>query len=159
MNPDTILTAENWAEAVPYIGGYRVRPHMVLVEDFYYAPPGFYDREDAFLFQPGWGGVDGSDPVLFRFEDRPTLGAVRGRIASLLVSSCLVQERDDAADFFPGDEPGSIGSPWGVIPSYVIFARRNTVDDDAPWENLRSILADADAALEAGAPEHGGYVG
>lgn len=145
MNPDTILTADNWTEAVPYLGNYPVRPYMVLVEDYYYAPPGFYDREDEFLFQPGWGGVDGNDPVLFRFEDRPTLGAVRERIASLLVSSYLVQDRGDASRFFLGDEPGSIRTPYGVIPADVLFAPSKNEDADAPWENLNAILRHVDA--------------
>ena len=147
MNPNTVLTAENWIEAVPHLGGYPVRPYMVLVEDFYYAPPGFYDREDAFFFQPGWGGVDGSDPILFRFEDRPTLGEVRERIASLLVSSYLVQERDDATRFGLGDEPGSIITPWGTIPARVVFAPSDNEDADAPGDNLDAILRHVDAAL------------
>ena len=145
MNPNTVLTAENWIEAVPHLGGYPVRPYMVLVEDFYYAPPGFYDREDAFFFQPGWGGVDGSDPILFRFEDRPTLGEVRERIASLLVSSYLVQERDDATRFGLGDEPGSIITPWGTIPARVVFAPSDNEDADAPGDNLDAILRHVDA--------------
>lgn len=145
MNPDTILTAENWTEAMPLLGGYPVRPYMMLAEDFYYAPSGFYDREDAFLFQPGWGGVDGSDPILFRFEDRPTLGEVRERIASLLVSSYLVQERDDATRFGLGAESGSIVTPWGVIPARVVFAPSDNEDADAPWDNLDAILRHVDA--------------
>lgn len=162
MNPDTILTAENWTEAMPLLGGYPVRPYMMLVEDFYYAPSGFYDREDAFLFQPGWGGVDGSEPVLFRFEDRPTLGEVRERIASLLVSSYLVQERDDAPRFGLGDEPGSIVAPWGTIPADVIFAPHplEDKDRDEPWENLDAVLTDIDRVFEACAAEAaaGAYV-
>lgn len=145
MNPNTVLTAENWIEAVPLLGGYPVRPYMMLVEDFYYAPSGFYDRGDAFLFQPGWGGVDGNDPVLFRFEDRPTLGEVRERIASLLVSSYLVQEQDDATRFGLGDEPGSIITPWGTIPASVIFAPSENEDADAPWDNLDALLRHVDA--------------
>lgn len=149
MNPDpnTELTAENWTEAVPHLGGYPVRPYMVLVED-YYAPPGFYDRGDAFLFQPGWGGQDGDDPIAFRFEEKPTLGEVRERIASLLVSSYLVQDRGDASRFFLGDEPGSIRTPWGTIPASVVFATRLDQDEDAdaPWDNLNAILGHVDAA-------------
>lgn len=162
MNPDTVLNAENWTEAVPHLGGYPVRPYMMLVEDFYYTPPGFYDREDAFLFQPGWGGVDGNDPVLFRFEDRPTLGEVRERIASLLASSYLVQERDDAPRFGLGDEPGSIVAPWGTIPADVIFAPHPLEDEDRdePWENLDAVLTDIDRVFEAcaAASAAGAYV-
>ena len=150
MNPDpnTILTADNWTEAMPRLGGYPTRPYMMLAEDFYYAPPGFYDREDAFLFQPGWGGVNGSDPILFRFEDRPTLGEVRERIASLLVSSYLVQERDDAPRFGLDDEPGSIRTPYGVIHAAVVIAPHPLEDKDVdePWENLEVLLRCVDKA-------------
>lgn len=150
MNPDPnkTLTADNWTGAMPPLGSYRVRPYMMLAEDFYYAPPGFYDREDAFLFQPGWGGVDGSDPISFRFEDQPTVGAVREKIASLMVSSYLVQERDDAPLFHLGDEPGSIRTPYGTIPAAVIFAPHPLEDKDVdePWENLEVLLRCVDKA-------------
>ena len=150
MNPDpnTVLTHDNWTEAVPHLGGYPVRSYMVLVEDYYYAPAGFYDRGDAFLFQPGWGGQDGSDPVAFRFEDRPTLGEVREHIASLLVSSYLVQDRGDAPRFHLGEEPGSVVTPCGVIPASVVFATRPDQDEDADalWDNLASVLRHIDAA-------------
>ena len=86
------------------------------------------------------------------------MARVRDTIASLLVSSRLVQDRGDAPGFFLGDEPGSIASPWGIIPDYVIFARNNNIYNDAPWENLRAILDDVDKALTNGAPTHGGFV-
>lgn len=162
MNPDpnVTLTAENWIEAVPFIGDYPVRPYKVLAADHYCAPAGFYEIEDGadagFAFQPGWSGQDGGDAVYFHFSDRPTLGEVRERIASLLVSSWLVQDRGDAGRFFLGDD-GSIEAPWGIIPADVLFAPRGDIDD-APWENLNAILADVDKALAKGAPPHGGYV-
>lgn len=161
MNNSTTVDPSRWDEVSPLIGGFILRPYAELQKDPYYALPGFYAGErDGFpilAFQPGWDGVDGEEAVHWR-APWPTVAQAREAIASSLLSSWLVQDRDDAADFFLGDEPGSIGSPWGLIPSYVLFARRNTVGDDAPWENLRSILADVDAALEAGAPEHGGFV-
>ena len=162
MNPDTILTADNWTEAVSLLGGYPVRPYKVLAANPYCARPGFYEIEDeadaGFAFQPGWSGQDGGDAVYFHFSDRPTLGEVREAIASRLVSSWLVQDRGDAGRFFLGDEPGSIETPWGAIPAYVIFARRSTVGDDAPWENLQAVLGDVDKALANGAPAAGGFV-
>lgn len=62
-------------------------------------------------------------------------------------------------DGIDGGEPGSIVTPWGVIPAEVIFALRGSGCDDAPWENLNAILGDVDKALEAGAPAADGYVG
>lgn len=152
MNPDpnTILTADNWTEAVPHIGDYPIRPYKVLAADHYYAPPGFYEIEDeanaGFAFQPGWDGQDGGDAVYFHFVDRPTVGEVRERIASPLISSWLVQDRDDASRFFLGDEPGSIRTPWGTIPARVVFAPSENEDADAPWDNLNAILGHVDAA-------------
>lgn len=151
MNPNTVLTAENWIEAVPYLGDYPVRPHRILNNDSYCAPAGFYEIEDevyaGFAFQPGWGGVDGEDPIYFHFTDRPALGEVRERIASLLVSSWLVQDRGDAAGFHLGDEPGSIRTPYGVIPASVVFAPSENEDADAPWDNLDAVLRNVDAVL------------
>lgn len=161
MNNSTTVDPSRWDEVGPLIGGFVLRPYGELRDDPYYALPGFYagDRDGfpVLAFQPGWDGVDGEEAVHWR-APWPTVAQVREAIASSLLSSWLVQDRDDAADFFLGDEPGSIGSPWGLIPSYVLFARRNTVGDDAPWENLRAVLDDVDAALGAGAPERGGYV-
>lgn len=152
MNPNTVLTAENWIEAVPYLGDYPVRPHRILNNDSYCAPAGFYEIEDeadaGFAFQPGWGGQDGGDAVYFRFSDRPALGEVRERIASLLVSSWLVQDRGDAGGFYLGDEPGSIVTPYGVTPARVVFAPHPLVDKDSdePWENLEVLLRCVDKA-------------
>nr|DAS57249.1 MAG TPA: hypothetical protein [Caudoviricetes sp.] len=161
MNNSTTVDPSRWDEVSPLIGGFTLRPYAELQKDPYYALPGFYAGErDGFpvlAFQPGWDGVDGEDAVHWK-APWPTVVRVREAIASSLLSSWLVQDRDDAANFFPGDEPGSIGTPWGIISSYVLFARPNTVGDDAPWENLRAVLDDVDAALGAGAPEHGGYV-
>lgn len=159
MNTNNIVVdPSRWDEIGPLLGGFPLRPYGELVKEPDYALPGFYANDAVLAFQPGWDGQDGEDAFHWAASSKPTVAEVRARIASLLVSSWLVQDRDDAADFFLGDEPGSIGSPWGLIPSYVLFARRNTVGDDAPWENLRAVLADVDAALGAGAPEHGGYV-
>lgn len=152
MNSNTVLNAENWTEAVPHLGGYPVRPYKVLAADHYCAPAGFYEIEDevyaGFAFQPGWDGQDGGDAVYFHFSDRPTLGEVRERIASLLVSSWLVQDRDDANAFYLGEEPGSVVTPWGTIPPYVIFAPHPLEDKDAdePWENLEVLLRCVDKA-------------
>lgn len=161
MNNSTTVDPSRWVEVSPLIGGFTLRPYEELQKNPDYALPGFYagerDGYPVLAFQPGWDGVDGEDAVHWR-APWPTVAEVREAIASSLLSSWLVQDRDDAADFFLGDEPGSIGSPWGLTPSYVLFARRNTVGDDAPWENLRAVLDDVDAALGAGAPEHGGYV-
>lgn len=152
-NPNMTLTAENWIEAVPYIGDYPVRPYKVLAADHYCAPPGFYEIEDeidaGFAFQPGWDGQDGGDAVYFHFADRPTVGAIRERIASLLVSSWLVQDLGDGTKFFLGEEPGSIRTPYGVIPADVLFAPPSpeNEDADAPWDNLDALLRHVDAAL------------
>lgn len=149
MNPNMILTQDNWIEAVPYLGDYPVRPHRILNNDSYCAPAGFYEIEDeayaGFAFQPGWGGVDGEDPIYLHFSDRPTLGEVRERIASLLVSSWLVQDRGDASGFHLGGEPGSIRTPYGTIPASVVFAPSENDDADAPWDNLDAVLRHVDA--------------
>lgn len=164
MNSNTdnsiIVEPSRWDEVSPLVGGYPLRPYEELQKDPYYALPGFYAgernaRTEVLAFQPGWDGVDGEDAVHFGAGSEPTVAQVRERIASLLVSSWLVQDRDEPG-FFPGEEPGSIVTPYGVIPADVIFAPRKS--DDAPWENLAAVLADVDKALEAGAPSHGGYV-
>ena len=153
---DRIVEPSRWDEIAPIIGGFTLRPYEELRQDPDYAPPGFYADEQVLAFQPGWDGQDGSDAV--HWNSRPSVAEVRERIASLLVSSWLVQDREDAARFFLGEEPGSIRTPYGVIPDYVIFARSNNIYNDAPWENLRAVLADADKALTNGAPTHGGFV-
>lgn len=161
MNNSTTVDPSRWDEVGPLIGGFTLRPYEELQKDPYYALPGFYAGErDGFpvlAFQPGWDGVDGEDAAHWR-APWPTVAQVREAIASSLLSSWLVQDRDDAADFFLGDEPGSIVTPYGVTPAYVIFAPRGSKEDDTPWENLRAVLADVDAALEAGAPPCGGFV-
>lgn len=160
MNNSTTVDPSRWDEVSPLIGGFTLRPYAELQKDPYYALPGFYagDRDGfpVLAFQPGWDGVDGEDAVHWK-APWPTVAQVREAIASSLMSSRLVQDRDDVARFFLGDEPGSIGTPWGIIPPYVIFARRPN-PDDAPWENLRSVLGDVDKALAEGAPTHGGFV-
>lgn len=137
-----------WDEVGPLLGGYPLRPYEELQRDPYGALPGFYagERNDVpvVAFQPGWDGQDGGEATHWLGLPRPTVAQVRERIASLLLSSWLVQDRDDAGRFFLGDEPGSLETPWGVIPARVIFARRK--GDDAPWENLASVLADVDRA-------------
>lgn len=156
-----IVDPSRWDEVSPLIGGFALRPYEELQEDPYYALPGFYagerDGYPVLSFQPGWDGVDGEDAVHWK-APWPTVAEVREAIASSLLSSWLVQDRDDAEGFFLGDEPGSIAAPWGIIPDYVIFARRPN-PDDAPWENLRAVLGDVDKALAKGTPTHGGFVG
>ena len=154
MNDDELVVdPSRWDEIAPIIGGFTLRPYADLQEDPYYALPGFYADGETLAFQPGW---DGGDAIHWA-SPWPTVARVRDTIASLLVSSWLVQDRGDAAGFFLGDEPGSIATPWGSIPPYVIFARRPS-PDDAPWENLRSVLSDVDKALANDAPTHGGFV-
>lgn len=154
---DRIVDPSRWDEIISLIGGYDLRPYKVLAADHYYAPSGFYENGEVIAFQPGWDGQDGGDAVYWAGA-RPTVAEVREKIASLLVSSWLVQDRDDAHLFRLDDEPGSIVTPWGTIPAYVIFARNNNIYNDAPWENLRAVLADVDKALANGAPTHGGFV-
>lgn len=140
---DGVIDPSRWDEVGPLVGGYPLRPYEELREDPYGALPGFYAGERnariILAFQPGWDGVDGGDAVHWKAESGPTVAQVREAIASLLISSWLVQDRDDAPLFRLGDEPGSIESPWGVIPARVVFARRP--GDDAPWENLNEVLA------------------
>ena len=155
---DIIVDPSRWDEIGLLLGGFPLRPYEELTKEPDYALPGFYADENVLDFQPGWDGQDGEDAFHWAASSKPTVGEVRRRIASLLVSSWLVQDRDDAANFCLGEEPGSIGTPWGVIPPYVIFAPRGSREDDTPWENLRAVLADVDAALEAGAPPCGGFV-
>lgn len=159
MNNSTTVDPSRWDEVGPLIGGFVLRPYGEFRDDPYYALPGFYagDRDGfpVLAFQPGWDGVDGEDAVHWG-APRPTVAQVREAIASSLLSSWLVQDRDDANKFLLGDEPGSLEAPWGTIPARVVFAPRK--GNDAPWENLAAVLDDVDAALGAGAPEHGGYV-
>ena len=138
MNHSTTVDPSRWDEIGPLLDGGVLRPYGELKRMPYYAPPGFYADGDVLAFQPGWDAVHWYGP------NWPTVAEVRERIASLLISSWLVQDRDDASRFFLGDEPGSIITPWGVVPARVIFARRKGLD--APWENLASVLADVDHA-------------
>ena len=140
---DRIVDPSRWGEIAPLIGGFALRPYEELQNDPYYALPGFYagnrDGFSVLAFQPSWDGVDGEEAIHWK-APWPTVAEVRAAIASSLLSSWLVQDRDDAAGFFLGDEPGSLGTPWGAIPPHVIFAPRGN-PDDAPWENLRAVLA------------------
>lgn len=151
-----IVDPSRWDEIGPLLGGEILRPYEELRRMPYYAPSGFYAGEQVLAFQPGWDGQDGNDAAHWYAPNWPTVGQVREKIASLLISSWLVQDRDESG-FFLGDEPGSIVTPWGVIPAHVVFARRK--GNDMPWENLNAVLADVDAALEAGASPADGYVG
>lgn len=134
-----IVDPGNWAEVGPLLGGGVLRPYGELRRMPYYAPPGFYAGEQVLAFQPGWDGQDGNDAAHWYAPNWPTVAEVRERIASLLISSWLVQDRDESG-FFLGDEPGSIVTPWGPIPARVIFAPRGSREDDTPWENLRAVL-------------------
>ena len=149
MNNSTTVDPSRWDEVGPLIGGGILRPYEELRRMPYYALPGFYADDTVLAFQPGWDGQDGGDAVHWYGPGWPTVAEVRERIASLLVSSWLVQDRDDANKFLLGDEPGSLEAPWGPIPARVIFARRK--GNDAPWENLAAVLADVDRALKAAA--------
>ena len=144
MNNSTTVDPSRWDEVGPLIGGGILRPYEELRRMPYYAPSGFYADEQVLAFQPGWDGQDGGDAVHWYAPNWPTVGQVRERIASLLISSWLVQDRDDAGRFFLGDEPGSVETPWGTVPARVIFARRK--GPDAPWENLNAVLDDVDRA-------------
>jgi hypothetical protein len=144
MNNSTTVDPSRWDEVGPLLGGGILRPYEELRRMPYYAPPGFYADDTVLAFQPGWDGQDGEDAIHWR-SSRPTVAEVREQIASLLVSSWLVQDRDDASRFFLGDEPGSIITPWGTVPARVIFAPRK--GNDMPWENLDAILRHVDAAL------------
>lgn len=152
-----IVDPSRWDEIGPLLGGEILRPYEELRRMPYYAPSGFYADEQVLAFQPGWDGQDGNDAAHWYAPNWPTVAEVREKIASLLISSWLVQDRDDAGGFFLGDEPGSLETPWGVIPAHVVFARRK--GNDMPWENLNAVLADVDRALEAGASPAAGYVG
>lgn len=138
-----IVDPSRWDEIGPLLGGEILRPYEELRRMPYYAPSGFYAGEQVLAFQPGWDGQDGNDAAHWYAPDWPTVGQVREKIASLLISSWLVQDRDESG-FFLGDEPGSIVTPWGPIPARVLFARRK--GPDAPWENLNAILGHVDAA-------------
>ena len=137
-----IVDPSRWDEVGPLLDGGILRPYEELKRMPYYALPGFYASENVLAFQPGWDGQDGGDAVHWYGPGWPTVAEVRERIASLLLSSWLVQDRDDAGGFFLGEEPGSVETPWGVIPARVIFARRK--GNDAPWENLAAVLDDVD---------------
>lgn len=142
MNNSTAVDPSRWDEVGPLLDGGILRPYEELKRMPYYALPGFYASENVLAFQPGWDGQDGGDAVHWYGPGWPTVAEVRERIASLLLSSWLVQDRDDAGGFFLGEEPGSVGTPWGVIPARVIFARRK--GNDAPWKNLAAVLDDVD---------------
>ena len=139
-----IVDPSRWDEVGPLLDGGILRPYEELRRTPYYAPPGFYADDSVIAFQPGWDGQDGNDAVHWYAPDWPTVAEVREKIASLLVSSWLVQDRDDAGGFFLGDEPGSVETPWGTVPARVIFAPRK--GNDMPWENLSALLADVDHA-------------
>lgn len=145
MNNSTTVDPSRWDEIGPLLDGGVLRPYGELKRMPYYAPPGFYADGDVLAFQPGWDGQDGGDAVHWYGPGWPTVAEVRERIASLLISSWLVQDRDDASRFFLGDEPGSIRTPWGTVPARVIFAPRK--GNDMPWENLDVLLRHVDAAL------------
>lgn len=144
MNHSTTVDPSQWDEIGPLLDGGILRPYEELRRMPYYAPPGFYADEQVLAFQPGWDGQDGCDAVHWYAPDWPTVAEVREQIASLLVSSWLVQDRDDANKFLLGDEPGSVETPWGTVPARVIFAPRK--GNDMPWENLNAILGHVDAA-------------
>lgn len=153
----TVVDPNNWDEIADLIGGYPLRPYNTLAANPYSAAPGFYANDEVIAFVPGWGGIDGGDAVYWA-DTRPTVAQVRDGIASRLVASWLVQDRDDATDFYLGND-GSIEAPWGIIPADVLLApRHGTVEDDAPWENLQDILTDVDRALANGAPFADGFV-
>nr|DAV97425.1 MAG TPA: hypothetical protein [Caudoviricetes sp.] len=148
MSADTkignrIVDPSRWDEIGPLLDGGILRPYEELRHMPYYAPPGFYADEGVLAFQPGWDGQEGQDAVHWYGPDWPTVDQVREKIASLLISSWLVQDRGDAGRFFLGDEPGSLETPWGVIPAHVVFAWRK--GNDMPWENLDAILRHVDA--------------
>jgi len=157
-----IVDPSQWDEIGPLLDGGILRPYEELRRMPYYAPPGFYADEQVLAFQPGWDGQDGSDATHWYGPNWPTVGQVRERIASLLVSSWLVQDRYDANKFLLGDEPGSIVAPWGTIPADVIFAPHplEGEDRDEPWENLDAVLTDIDRVFEARAAAEaaGAYV-
>lgn len=138
-----IVDPARWDEVGPLLGGYPLYSYEELRRDPDGALPGFYagerDGEPVLAFQPGWDGIDGGEVPHWYGPGWPSVEQARDRLAGLLVSSWLVQDRDDANKFFPGDEPGSIAAPWGTIPAHVLFAPRK--GDDAPWENLAAILA------------------
>lgn len=160
MNVNNMVAdPDNWDKIAPPLGDYPLRPYNILAADPYCAPPGFYANDEVLAFLPGWDGIDGGDAVYWYDPPWPTVARVREAMASRLVSSWLVQDRDDLTSFHLGEEPGSIVTPWGVVPAEVIFAPRGSGCDDAPWENLNAILGDVDKALEAGAPAADGYVG
>lgn len=144
MNNSTTVDPSHWDEIGPLLDGGILRSYEELRRMPYYAPPGFYASGDVLAFQPGWDGLDGDEVPHWYGPQWPTVGEVRERIASLLVSSWLVQDRDDAPLFRLGDEPGSVETPHGIVPARVVFAPRK--GNDAPWENLAAVLDDVDRA-------------
>lgn len=144
MNNSTTVDPSHWDEVGPLLDGGILRPYAELKYMPYYAPPGFYADGDVLAFRPGWDGLDGDEVPHWYGPHWPTVGQVRERIAGLLVSSWLVQDRDDAPLFRLGDEPGSVETPHGIVPARVIFAPRK--GNDTPWENLNALLADVDHA-------------
>lgn len=144
MNNSTTVDPSRWDEVGPLLGGGILCPYEELRYMPYYAPPGFYADDTVLAFQPGWDGQEGGEAAHWYGPNRPTVAEVREKIASLLISSWLVQDRDDANKFLLGDEPGSLEAPWGTIPARVVFAPRK--GNDAPWENLAAVLADVDHA-------------
>lgn len=144
MNNSTTVDPSHWDEIGPLLGGGILRPYAELRRMPYYAPSGFYADEQVLAFQPGWDGQDGNDAAHWYAPNWPTVGQVREKIASLLISSWLVQDRDDAPLFRLGDEPGSVETPHGIVPARVVFAPRK--GNDAPWENLAAVLDDVDRA-------------
>lgn len=144
MNNSTTVDPSRWDEVGPLLDGGILRPYEELKRMPHYALPGFYASENVLAFQPGWDGIDGDEVPHWYGPHWPTVAEIREKIAGLLVSSWLVQDRGDAGGFFLGDEPGSVETPWGVIPARVIFAPRKS--NDMPWENLNALLGDVDHA-------------
>lgn len=142
-----IVDPSQWDEVGPLLGGGILRPYAELKKMPYYAPPGFYADEGVLALQPGWDGQDGGEATHWYGPNWPTVAEVREKIASLLVSSWLVQDRGDAGGFFLGEEPGSIVTPYGVTPADVLFAPSENEDADAPWDNLDAVLRHVDVAL------------
>lgn len=142
MSNSTTVDPSRWDEVGPLLDGGILRPYKELRRMPYYALPGFYADDTVLAFQPGWDAVHWYGP------NWPTVAEVRERIVSLLISSWIVQDRDDASRFFLGDEPGSIRTSWGTVPASVVFATRLDQDEDAdaPWDNLNAILGHVDAA-------------
>ena len=121
-----------WDEVAPLLGGYDLTEGTPDA----FAAAGFYADADTLYFLAGWGGRDGDEIAWDRRT--MTVNRICVDIASLLVSSWLVQDHDDAVVLL-GDEPGSIEVDGRTVPASVIFAP--TSEEDSPWENLRRELA------------------